>query len=98
LGKRLTYRKTPDAIAKTGASNVVDTRALFIMVGAAPNIERLSGMVKLDDKAWALATLLLALVANRHSGSVPTLSMSSPFHSNDAAGRISLLTVPMSPA
>jgi thioredoxin reductase (NADPH) len=28
---------------KTGATRVVDTRALFIMVGAAPNTEWLSG-------------------------------------------------------
>jgi thioredoxin reductase (NADPH) len=39
---------------KTGASNVVDTRALFIMVGAAPNIEWLSGLVKLDDKGFVI--------------------------------------------
>jgi thioredoxin reductase (NADPH) len=38
--------------AKTGASRVVDTRALFIMVGAAPNTEWLSGLVKLDDKGF----------------------------------------------
>jgi thioredoxin reductase (NADPH) len=38
--------------AKTGATSVVDTRALFIMVGAAPNTEWLSGLVKLDDKGF----------------------------------------------
>jgi len=38
--------------ANTGASRVVDTRALFIMVGAAPNSEWLSGLVKLDDKGF----------------------------------------------
>src|ERR1700761_6833808 len=33
---------------KSGTSRVVDTRALFVMVGAAPNTEWLSGLVKLD--------------------------------------------------
>jgi thioredoxin reductase (NADPH) len=40
--------------AKTGASRRVDTRALFIMVGAAPNTEWLSGLVKLDDKGFVI--------------------------------------------
>jgi thioredoxin reductase (NADPH) len=40
--------------AKTGASRVVDTRALFIMVGAAPNTGWLSGLVKLDDKGFVV--------------------------------------------
>jgi thioredoxin reductase (NADPH) len=40
--------------ATTGASRVVDTRALFIMVGAAPNTEWLSGLVKLDDKGFVI--------------------------------------------
>ncbi len=40
--------------AKTGASRVVETRALFIMVGAAPNTEWLSGLVKLDDKGFVI--------------------------------------------
>jgi len=39
---------------KTGATSVVDTRALFIMVGAAPNTEWLSGLVKLDDKGFVI--------------------------------------------
>jgi thioredoxin reductase (NADPH) len=39
---------------KTGANRVVDTRALFIMVGAAPNSEWLSGLVKLDDKGFVI--------------------------------------------
>ncbi len=39
---------------KTGASRVLDTRALFIMVGAAPNTEWLSGLVKLDDKGFVI--------------------------------------------
>ena len=43
--------------AKTGASRVVDSRALFIMVGAAPNTEWLSGLVKLDDKGFVITGL-----------------------------------------
>jgi thioredoxin reductase (NADPH) len=39
---------------KDGTSLVVDTRALFIMVGAAPNTEWLSGLVKLDDKNFVV--------------------------------------------
>jgi thioredoxin reductase (NADPH) len=43
--------------ARTGASRVVETRALFIMVGAAPNTEWLSGLVKLDDKGFVVTGL-----------------------------------------
>jgi thioredoxin reductase (NADPH) len=39
---------------KSGTSRAVDTRALFIMVGAAPNTEWLSGLVKLDDKGFVV--------------------------------------------
>ena len=39
---------------KTGQSRKVATRALFIMVGAAPNTEWLSGLVKLDDKGFVI--------------------------------------------
>jgi thioredoxin reductase (NADPH) len=39
---------------KTGATRVVETRALFIMVGAAPNTEWLSGLVKLDSKGFVI--------------------------------------------
>jgi len=39
---------------KTGASRNVDTRALFVMVGAAPNTEWLAGLVKLDDKGFVV--------------------------------------------
>jgi thioredoxin reductase (NADPH) len=38
--------------AKTGEAREVDTRALFIMVGAAPNTEWLSGSVNLDEKGF----------------------------------------------
>ncbi len=39
---------------KTGQSRKIATRALFIMVGAAPNTEWLSGLVKLDDKGFVI--------------------------------------------
>jgi thioredoxin reductase (NADPH) len=39
---------------KSRTSRVVDTRALFVMVGAAPNTEWLSGLVKLDAKGFVL--------------------------------------------
>jgi thioredoxin reductase (NADPH) len=39
---------------KTGASRTVETRALFVMVGAAPNTDWLSGLVKLDDKGFVI--------------------------------------------
>jgi thioredoxin reductase (NADPH) len=45
----LTIRDT-----NTGATRLVDTRALFIMVGAAPNTEWLAGLVKLDDKGFVI--------------------------------------------
>src|ERR1700752_1823314 len=40
--------------AQTGQSRKVAARALFIMVGAAPNTEWLSGLVKLDDKGFVV--------------------------------------------
>jgi thioredoxin reductase (NADPH) len=39
---------------KTGAPRVLDSRAMFIMVGAAPNTEWLSGLVKLDSKGFVI--------------------------------------------
>ncbi len=39
---------------KTGVSRTLNTRALFIMVGAAPNTEWLAGLVKLDSKGFVL--------------------------------------------
>src|SRR6202789_2739546 len=39
---------------KTGETRVVETHALFVMVGAAPNSEWLSGLVKLDDKGFVI--------------------------------------------
>jgi thioredoxin reductase (NADPH) len=40
--------------AKTGATRAVATRALFIMVGASPNSEWLSGLVDLDGKGFVI--------------------------------------------
>jgi thioredoxin reductase (NADPH) len=40
--------------AKTGATRVVNTHALFVMVGAAPNTEWIAGMVDLDDKGFVI--------------------------------------------
>jgi thioredoxin reductase (NADPH) len=40
--------------AKTGATREFDTRALFIMVGALPNTEWLSGLVSLDEKGFVI--------------------------------------------
>jgi thioredoxin reductase (NADPH) len=40
--------------AKTGETREVATRALFIMVGASPNTEWLSGLVDLDDKGFVI--------------------------------------------
>jgi thioredoxin reductase (NADPH) len=39
---------------KTGESRVLDTRALFVMVGAAPNTGWLSGLVKLDEQGFVV--------------------------------------------
>ncbi|GEO01512.1 thioredoxin reductase [Novosphingobium sediminis] len=51
--------------AKTGETQDIPTRALFIMVGAAPNTEWLSGLVALDDKGFVLTG--------------PTVGASSPY-------------------
>jgi thioredoxin reductase (NADPH) len=40
--------------AKTGTARVVATSALFIMVGASPNTEWLSGLVSLDEKGFVI--------------------------------------------
>jgi thioredoxin reductase (NADPH) len=40
--------------AESGQSRKVAARSLFIMVGAAPNTEWLSGLVKLDDKGFVV--------------------------------------------
>jgi pyruvate/2-oxoglutarate dehydrogenase complex dihydrolipoamide dehydrogenase (E3) component len=40
--------------AETGTTRVVERRALFIMVGASPNTEWLSGLVDLDAKGFVI--------------------------------------------
>ena len=49
---------------KTGATRRLDTRALFIMVGAAPNTEWLSGLVELDDKGFVITGAASASAAS----------------------------------
>jgi thioredoxin reductase (NADPH) len=57
--------------AKTGATRAVDTRALFIMVGAAPNTEWLSGLVKLDDKGFVITGSRAGTAASPFTTSLP---------------------------
>jgi thioredoxin reductase (NADPH) len=56
---------------KTGETRVVDTRALFIMVGAAPNTEWLSGLVNLDDKGFVITGSGTASAASPFATSLP---------------------------
>ena len=56
---------------KTGATRVVETRALFIMVGAAPNTEWLSGLVKLDDKGFVMTGSGVGSLASPFATSLP---------------------------
>src|SRR5580698_7018977 len=56
---------------KTGATRVVNTRALFIMVGAAPNTEWLSGLVKLDDKGFVITGFGEGSAASPFATSLP---------------------------
>jgi thioredoxin reductase (NADPH) len=56
---------------KTGAIRVVETRALFIMVGAAPNTEWLSGLVKLDDKGFVVTGSDAGSAASTFATSLP---------------------------
>jgi thioredoxin reductase (NADPH) len=56
---------------KTGTTRVVSTRALFIMVGAAPNSEWLSGLVKLDDKGFVITGFGEGSAASPFASSLP---------------------------
>jgi thioredoxin reductase (NADPH) len=56
---------------KTGASRVVDARALFVMVGAAPNTEWLAGLVKLDDKGFVITGSNVDSAASPFATSMP---------------------------
>jgi thioredoxin reductase (NADPH) len=55
----------------TGATRVVDARALFIMVGAAPNTEWLAGLVKLDDKGYVITGFGEGAAASPFATSLP---------------------------
>ena len=57
--------------AKSGASRVVDSCALFIMVGAAPNTDWLSGLVKLDDKGFVVTGSGTVSAASPFATSLP---------------------------
>ena len=56
---------------KSGATRVVDTRALFIMVGAAPNTEWLSGLVNLDKNGFVITESSESSPASPFSTSLP---------------------------
>jgi thioredoxin reductase (NADPH) len=60
----LTIRNT-----RTGAARVVDTRALFIMVGALPNTQWLAGLVDLDDKGFVVTGSGAGLAASPYATS-----------------------------
>ncbi|MGC2459853.1 MAG: FAD-dependent oxidoreductase [Steroidobacteraceae bacterium] len=57
--------------ARTGATRVVDTQALFIMVGASPNTEWLSGLVDLDDKGFVVTGSAAGVPASAFATSRP---------------------------
>jgi thioredoxin reductase (NADPH) len=57
--------------ARTGATRVVDSRALFIMVGASPNTEWLSGLVDLDTKGFVITGSGADLAASPFATSLP---------------------------
>jgi thioredoxin reductase (NADPH) len=57
--------------ATTNTMRVVDTSALFIMVGASPNTEWLSGLVDLDDKGFVITGAGVATPASLFATSRP---------------------------
>ena len=56
---------------KNGTTRRLDTPALFIMVGAAPNTEWLTGLVKLDDKDFVITAADLGWSASPFATSQP---------------------------
>jgi len=56
---------------KSGTTRVVNTRALFIMVGATPNTEWLSGLVDLDDKGFVITGSGTSSAASPFATSLP---------------------------
>ena len=57
--------------ATTNTTRVADARALFIMVGALPNTEWLSGLVNLDDKGFVITGAGVATAASPFATSRP---------------------------
>ncbi len=57
--------------AKSGATRVVDTHALFVMVGAAPNTEWLSGMLDLDAQGYVITGASSGASASPFATSLP---------------------------
>jgi thioredoxin reductase (NADPH) len=57
--------------AKTGATRVVETHGLFIMVGAAPNTEWLAGLVRLDKKGFVITGAGVGSAASPFETSMP---------------------------
>ena len=57
--------------AESGATHVIDSRALFIMVGASPNTEWLSGLVNLDSKGFVITGVGADSAASPFATSVP---------------------------
>jgi thioredoxin reductase (NADPH) len=57
--------------ANTGSTRLVNTRALFIMVGATPNTEWLSGLVDLDDKGFVITGSGTLAAASPFATSLP---------------------------
>jgi thioredoxin reductase (NADPH) len=56
---------------KSGATRDVESRALFVMVGAAPNTEWLTGLVKLDDKGYVITGSGTGSAASPFATSLP---------------------------
>jgi thioredoxin reductase (NADPH) len=56
---------------KSGTTRLIDTGALFIMVGASPNTEWLSGLVKLDDKGFVITGAGVGASATPFATSLP---------------------------
>src|SRR6202158_1040634 len=57
--------------SRTNATRVLDTRALFIMVGALPNTEWLSGVVHLDDDGFVITGSGAGSAASPFAPSLP---------------------------
>jgi len=56
---------------KSGSTRRLKTRALFVMVGAAPNTEWLSGLVKLDKNGYVLTGAPAGITDSPYATSLP---------------------------